>query len=63
MFRCVLSWIVPEGAAGVTREALSLFTVVHPRPEIVYVGLGDADEVVHSFSNFYYTKVIWYTKH
>ena len=42
---CVLSWLVPRGAAGITRESLSLFTLVHPKPEIVYVGVGNADEV------------------
>ena len=47
---CVLSWLVPRGAAGITRESLSLFTLVHPKPEIVYVGVGNADEVGgHSF--------------
>ena len=42
---CVLSWLVPRGAAAITRESLSLFTLVHPKPEIVYVGVGNADEV------------------
>ena len=42
---CVLSWLLPSGAEGITRESLSLFTLVHPKPEIVYVGVGDAGEV------------------
>ena len=48
---CVLSWLVPRGAAAITRESLSLFTLVHPKPEIVYVGVGNADEVGWWFSH------------
>ena len=42
---CVLSWLVPAGAEGISRESLSLFTLVHPRPEVVYVGVGNAQQV------------------
>lgn len=41
---CVLSWLVPSGAEGITRDSLSLFTLIHPRPEIVYVGFGDSSK-------------------
>jgi NADH dehydrogenase [ubiquinone] 1 alpha subcomplex assembly factor 3 len=36
---CVLAWKVP-GPLEITAESLSLFALIHPRPEVVFVGYG-----------------------
>ncbi len=38
---CVLSWINVFGPQDVTPAALSVFSMVHPRPDVVLVGAGD----------------------